>query len=44
MDTTALMVVDPTTIRMVSGIIFVILVVIIIVRRKNMAAKRRPLP
>ena len=35
---------DPTTIRIIAGVIFVILVVIIVVRRKNMASKRKPLP
>lgn len=36
-------IVSPTTIRIVSGIIFVILVIIIIMRRKRMARKRKPL-
>ena len=35
---------DPTTIRIIAGVIFVILVVVIVVRRKNMASKRKPLP
>ena len=35
---------DPTTIRIIAGVIFVVLVVIIVVRRKNMASKRKPLP
>lgn len=34
---------NPTTIRIVFGVIFVILVVIIIARRKRMASKRKPI-
>lgn len=36
--------IDPTTIRIAAGIIFVILVIIIIMRRKRMASKRKPMP
>jgi hypothetical protein len=32
---------DPTMIRVVSGIIFVVIVFIIIMRRKGMASKRK---
>ena len=32
---------DPTTIRVVSGVLFVVLVFIIIARRKGMATKRK---
>ena len=32
---------DPTTIRVVSGVIFVVLVFFIIARRKGMATKRK---
>lgn len=35
---------NPTTIRIIAGVIFVVLVIIIIVRRKNMASKRKQLP
>lgn len=35
---------NPTTVRIISLVIFVILVTIIIVRRKNMASKRKQLP
>lgn len=35
---------SPTTIRIISGCIFVILVFIIIMRRKRMAARRKPIP
>jgi hypothetical protein len=35
---------DPNTIRIVAGVIFVVLVSIIIMRRKNMAAKRKRIP
>ena len=32
---------DPTTIRVIAGVIFVVIVFIIISRRKGMAAKRK---
>lgn len=32
---------NPTTIRIIAGVLFVIFVTIIVWRRKNMAAKRR---
>ena len=35
---------DPTTVRIVAGVIFVVLVFIIIARRKSMAAKRKRVP
>jgi hypothetical protein len=35
---------DPTTIRIVAGVIFVVLVSIIIMRRKSMASKRKRIP
>jgi len=35
---------DPTTVRVIAGVIFVILVFIIIARRKSMAAKRKRVP
>jgi hypothetical protein len=35
---------DPTTVRLVAGVIFVVLVFIIIARRKSMAAKRKRVP
>ena len=35
---------DPTTIRVIAGVVFVVLVFIIIARRKSMAAKRKRVP
>lgn len=35
---------SPTTIRVISGVLFVILVFIIIMRRKKMASRRKPIP
>lgn len=35
---------DPTTVRIVAGVVFVVLVFIIIARRKSMAAKRKRVP
>ena len=32
---------DPTTIRVVSGVLFVVIVFIILMRRKGMATKRK---
>jgi hypothetical protein len=32
---------DPTTIRVVSGVLFVVIVFIILARRKGMATKRK---
>jgi hypothetical protein len=32
---------DPTTIRVISGVLFVVLVFVIIARRKGMATKRK---
>jgi len=32
---------DPTTIRVVSGVLFVVIVFIIMARRKGMASKRK---
>ena len=36
--------INPTTIRIIAGVIFLILVIIIIVRRKKMASRRKPMP
>jgi hypothetical protein len=36
--------IDPTTIRIIAGVLFVVIVLIIIARRKKMAAKRKPGP
>ena len=35
---------DPTTIRIIAGVLFVVIVAIIVWRRKKMASKRKPLP
>jgi hypothetical protein len=35
---------DPTTVRVIAGVVFVVLVFIIIARRKSMAAKRKRVP
>jgi hypothetical protein len=35
---------DPTTIRIIAGVLFVVIVAIIIIRRKRMASKRKPMP
>lgn len=35
---------DPTTIRIVAGVMFVLIILIIAMRRKKMAAKRKPIP
>lgn len=35
---------DPTTVRIIAGVVFVVLVVIIFARRKRMASKRKPIP
>jgi len=35
---------DPTTIRIIAGVLFVVIVFIIVVRRKRMASKRKPGP
>ena len=35
---------NPTTIRIIAGILFVVVVFIIVARRKRMASKRKPIP
>jgi len=35
---------DPTTVRIIAGVMFVVIVSIIIMRRKRMAGKRKPMP
>jgi hypothetical protein len=35
---------NPTTVRIIAGVIFVVLVVLIVARRKRMASKRKPIP
>ena len=35
---------DPTTIRIIAGVLFVVIVAIIIIRRKKMGSKRKPMP
>ncbi len=35
---------DPTTIRIIAGVLFVVIVFIIVARRKRMASKRKPGP
>lgn len=35
---------NPTTIRIIAGILFVVVVSIIVARRKRMASKRKPIP
>ncbi|OLD61720.1 MAG: hypothetical protein AUI53_04565 [Acidobacteria bacterium 13_1_40CM_2_60_7] len=35
---------DPITIRIIAGVLFVVIVAIIVWRRKKMASKRKPLP
>lgn len=35
---------NPTTIRIIAGILFVVVVFIIVARRKRMASKRKPGP
>ena len=35
---------DPTTIRIIAGVLFVVIVIIIVVRRKKMASRRKPGP
>jgi hypothetical protein len=35
---------NPTTIRIIAGVLFVVIVIFIVARRKRMAAKRKPLP
>jgi hypothetical protein len=35
---------DPITIRIIAGVLFVAIVIIIVVRRKKMASRRKPGP
>jgi hypothetical protein len=35
---------DPTTIRIIAGVLFVVIVFIIVARRKRMASKRKQVP
>jgi len=35
---------DPTTIRIIAGVLFVEIVIIIVARRKKMASRRKPGP
>lgn len=35
---------DPTTIRIIAGVMFVVIIFTITMRRKKMAAKRKPIP